>query len=217
MRPIYLLRLVLAGLSTIPCIPALCQKDLPAEDIHASLIPGKKKSLVAYSGSNCSFTMDVVAKTAKPSDIPGFVTVEGQIVQSTLVPAQQTAEHHSPGPPRMTPAREQEILTNYMNYELGYYKKKLKQKYTGLQSEWITIKDRLFLIWYFDMPKDYKLVSRQLYFSTLLSGQVLDLNAPVFKMDQYNKARAILLRLAHSLKTYDKPIDLAALGKQMNK
>ena len=214
MRPIYHLCLILTCFSTFS---AFCQKDLPAEDVHASLIPGKKKSLIAYSSRDRSFTMETTAKTAKPSDIPGFVTIEGQIVQSTLVPSQQTGEHHSPGPARMTPAREQEILTNYMNYELGYYKKKLKQKYTGLQTEWVTIKDRLFLIWYFDMPKDYKLVSRQLYFSTLFSGQILDLNAPVFKMAQFGKARGLLNRLAQSLKTYDNSIDLAALGKQLNK
>ena len=212
MRPNYLLIL-----ASIFSLSATCQKDLPAEDIHAGLITGKKKSLIAYSSRDRSFTMETVAKTAKLSDIPGFVTIEGQILQSTLVPARQTSQHHSPGPARMTPAREQEILTNYMNYELGYYKKKLKQKYTGLQTEWVTIKDRLFLIWYFDMPKDYKLVSRQLYFSTLFSGQILDLNAPVFKMDQAAKARAILNRLAHTLKTYDNAIDLAAMGRQANK
>lgn len=191
---------------------AWSRKSQP-DDQRASLFPGKKKSLIAYAGPMHSFTMEVNAKSAKPSDLPGFISVDGQILQSTLVPAQDPGKV-SPSAVAITPARQQELLTGYMNYELAYYKKKLKQKYTGLQSEWITIKDRLYLVWSFDMPKDYKLVSRQLYFSTLLDGQILDINAPVFKTDQFAKARNILTKMAASLRTYDKHVDCTALAKK---
>jgi len=190
--------------------PAYSQHT-PEEDVHGHLVPGKKRSLIAYTGQDHSFTMEVNASTAKVSDLPGFITIEGQIVQSTLV-APRSADQHT-----QTTAREKEVLTQYMNYELGYYKKKLHQNYTGLQTEWLTIKDRLFLVWYFDMPKDYKLVTTQLYFSTMFNGQVLDLNAPVFKTGQFAHARAVLNRLANTLKTYNKPVDLAVLKKQINK
>lgn len=214
MRPQYLFSL---ALTAVVSLSAIAQQTPKTEDVHATLIPGKKRSMIAYTGRDIAFTMEAPARSAKPSDLPGFITIDGQIIQSTLVPAQPSPEHHSPGPSLLTPAREQEILTNYMNYELGYYKKKLKQKYTNLQTEWVTIKDRLFLVWYFDMPEDYKLVSRQLYFSTLFSGQVLDINAPVFKNDQFGKARNLLDKLAHTLKTFDKPIDLVAMQKQISK
>lgn len=181
------------------------------DEVHASLLAGKKKAMIAFASTERSFTMDVNAKTVKNSDIPGFITVDGQIVQATLVPSQPPIDARS-----MTTAQEKETLTKYMNYELGYYRKKLKQNYSQLQTEWITIKDRLFLIWYFDMPKDYKLVSRQLYFSTLFSNQVLDLNAPVFKTEQFSHARATLTHLANTLKTYDRNLDLEALKKQLN-
>ena len=191
---------------------AWSQKNQP-DDIHAMLVQGKKKSLVGYAGPDRSYTMEVPVKTSKPSDLPGFISVDGQILQSTLVPAQDPSK--APGATgALTPARQQEILTGYMNYELAYYKKKLKQKYTGLQTDWVTIKDRLFLVWSFDMPKDYKLVSSQLYFSTLYNGQILDINAPVFKMEQFGKARSILSKMAASLKMYDKRIDLALLAKK---
>ncbi|HVU54945.1 MAG TPA: hypothetical protein VHD83_07810 [Puia sp.] len=181
------------------------------DEVHASLLAGKKKAMIAYAGKERSFTMDVNAKTVKNSDLPGFITVDGQIVQATLVPHKPAVDART-----MTTAQEKETLTKYMNYELGYYKKKLKQNYSQLQTEWVTIKDRLFLVWYFDMPKDYKLVSRQLYFSTLFSTQVLDLNAPVFKTEQFSHARATLNRLANTLKTYDRNLDLEALKKQLN-
>ncbi|HEX9509192.1 MAG TPA: hypothetical protein VF939_01825 [Puia sp.] len=199
-----LLLLLLAG------VPAFCQKNTPEEDVHATLLVGKKKSLIAYAGPAHSFTMETTSKTAKPSDIPGFITIDGQVLQSTLVPAALSVDPRHP-----TTDREKEILVKYMNYELGYYKRKLKQKYSGLQTEWLTLKGRLFLVWYFDMPKDYKLVSRQIYLSTLFFDQVLDLNAPVFKMDHFAKARTTLVKLAGSLKTYDKQLDLGLLKRQL--
>lgn len=219
MRPIQLLLLpALAGM-TLASPAAFGQKKSPApahsaqlDEVHASLLTGRKKALIAYTGKDASFTMDVNVKTAKNSDIPGFITVDRQIVQATLVPSQPPIDTRS-----MTTAQEKETLTKYMNYELGYYKKKLKQNYSQLQTEWITIKDRLFLVWYFDMPKDYKLVSRQLYFSTLVSNQVLDLNAPVFKTEQFSHARATLTHLVNTLKIYDKSLDLEIVKKELDK
>lgn len=206
MKPVIVFILILATL------PAFCQTNTPDEDIHAKLVQGKKKSLIVYAGKDHSFTMDVTARSVKPSDVPGFITIDRQIVQATLVPASHAGTSDNP-----TTFQEKDILTKYMNYELGYYRKKLRQKYTNVQSEWMTIQGRLYLVWYFDMPRDYKLVSRQIYFSTLFYGQVMDLNAPLFKMDNFAKARDILNRLANSLKTFDRQLDLAVLTKQMNK
>lgn len=204
MNPIHLLLLLLAGL------PAFCQKNASDEDIHATLLAGKKRALIVYSGPTHSFTMETTAKIAKPSDIPGFITIDGQVLQSTLVPASPSADLKN-----MTSVREKEILTKYMNFELDYYKKKLRQHYTQLQTEWMTIKGRLFLVWYFDMPKDYKLVSRQVYLSTLFFDHVLDLNAPVFKMDRFVRAKETLVKLAGTLKTYDRQLDLGLLKRQL--
>lgn len=209
MRPIFTLSLVLA---TLTGALVHAQTKAPYEEAHASLVTGKKKSMIAYAGKGLSFTMDVTAKTAKPSDIPGFISVDGQILQATLVPSTPAVDAR-----QFTTAQEKDALTKYMNYELAWYKKKLKQNYSQLQTEWVTVKDRLFLVWYFDMPKDYKLVSRQLYFSTLYQDQVLDLNAPVFKTEQFSHARGVLNRLVNTLKTYDKSLDIEVLKKELSR
>jgi hypothetical protein len=206
MRLLQTLILLFAGFTSFG------QPTTPVDDEHASLLPGKKHSLIAYAGQDHSFTLDVHAHTVKPSDVPGFITIDGQILQSTLVAADRSIDlgHNSP-------AREQDILTRYMNSELAYYKKKLHQHYSNLQTDWVTLQNRLFLVWYFDMPKNNELISRQIYVSTLFFNQVMDLNAPVFHAEDSEKAKAILLRLAGSMKTYDKHLDLTALGKKLNK
>lgn len=188
---------------------AFCQKNTP-EDIHAILIQGKHSSVIAYASPAWSFTLDVPFKSSKPSDVPGFITIDKQIVQATLIPGKDVIDVKAYGT-----AHEKAELLKYMNYELNYYKKKLKQNYSNLQTEWITLRGRLFLVWYFNMPENYKLVSRQVYVSALVDDQVLDLNAPVFKADDWGKARNILVRLAGTLKTFNKHLDLAGLQKKM--
>jgi hypothetical protein len=207
------MRLPLLLLTIFTTVSALCQPAAPADEVHASLLQSKKKYLIAYAGKDHSFTMDVTGgRTAKLSDVPGFINIGGQIIQSTLVPVDPSIHIDA-----MTEAREKDLLLKYMNYELDYYRKKLKQRYTNLQTEWITEGNRLFLVWYFDMPENYKLVSKQLYFSTLFYGQVVDLNAPLFKTNDFAKARTILRGLVSSMKTYDKQLDLSKLGKTLTK
>lgn len=196
------------------CFSVSAQQNLPNDDEHARLLTGKTRSLIAYAGSEHSFTLETPARGAKPSDVPGFITIDKQIVQATVVP---TASGRM-SPRGLTRAGEREVLQKYMEYELEYYRKKLKQRYNHLQTEWLNLHDRLFLVWYFDMPENEKLISRQVYVSTLFFDQVLDLNAPVFKSNNsdWGKARSILVRLAGTMKTYDKRLDLAALGKKLN-
>ena len=208
--------LLIASLCAFCALSAgLCafgQKGTPDEDVHARLLSGKKKSLIAYAGEYHSFTMEAAGREVKPSDIPGFITIDKQIIQSTLIPVDKSIDLSRPDP-----SREKDILTKYMNYELGYYKKKLRQDYSHLQTEWVTLQGRLFLVWYFDMPKNYKLVSRQVYFSTLFFDQVMDLNAPIFKAGDFARAKALLARLASSMKTYDRKLDLVAMQKKLDR
>ncbi|HWC00111.1 MAG TPA: hypothetical protein VG672_25560 [Bryobacteraceae bacterium] len=186
------------------------QQKAPGPEERAGLVAGKHRSLIAYAGKARSYTLEIGAHAAKPSDIPGFITIDKQIVQSTLVPLSSAVDAN-----RLTPARQKEVLLQYMNYELEFYKKKLKQRYSHLQTEWVTLQGRIFLVWYFDMPEDYKLVSRQVYASTLFYDRVMDLNAPVFKTDDWGKARALLLRLGGTMRTYDRHLDFDAMRKKL--
>lgn len=198
------------GLTLLTVVHLSAQQVGPDGEEHAGLLTGKHHSLIAYAGKDHSFTLEIGAYTAKPSDIPGFLTIDKQIVQSTLVPVSESTGLHA-----LTQEKEKELLLKYMNYELEFYKKKLKQHYNHLESEWLTLNGRLFLLWYFDMPENYKLVSRQVYASTLFYNQVMDLNAPVFKSDDWGKARALLVKLAGTMKTYDHRLDLETLRKKL--
>jgi len=191
---------------------AVGQKDTPGEYIHASLLQGKKRSLIGWSGREHSFTMDMAARSVKPSDLPEFVNIDGLIVQSTLLPVPQGIDLR-----HLNPSRQKDLLTKYMKDELDYYRKKLREKYSQSESEPLTIKGRVFLLWYFDMPENNKMIKRQVYLSTLFFDHVMDLNIPIFEVNDFARARSLLVKMAGSLKTYNKHVDLALLSRQLNK
>ena len=211
MKPVSAALILALGAGFCSSITCYAQTSDP-QDEHARLLTGKKHSLIAYAGNGHSFTLDVGTHTAKPSDIPGFITIDKQILQSTLVPVSKSENLDLNA---LTTAKEKTILLDYMNYELKYYRRKLNQRYTNLQTEWVELNHRLFLIWYFDLPANYKVVSKQVYVSTLFYDQVMDLNAPVFKATDWGTARGTLVRLAGSMKTFDKALDLEALRKKL--
>src|SRR5258708_1196072 len=97
---------------TLASVSAFCQKNLPAEDDHANFLQGKKRSMIAWSGKEHSFTMEVAARSAKPSDLPKFVNIDGLIVQSTLLPVPQDIDLR-----HLNPSREKDLLTKYMKDE----------------------------------------------------------------------------------------------------
>jgi hypothetical protein len=185
------------------------QSPSPADDQRAQLLTGKKRSLIAYAGRDHSFTLEP-AHSAKISDVPGFITIDKQIIQATVISVDKSIDLRS-----MSASREREVLQKYMEYELDYYRKKLKQRYGHLQTEWVSLQGRQFLVWYFDTPENEKLISRQVYVSTLFHDEVIDLNAPVFRSDDWGKARGLLVKLAGTMKTYDKRLDLPALRRKL--
>lgn len=203
------MRCLASALALFWAISATARPGGPADDQHARLLTGKRRSLIAYAGAGHSFTLEV-AHNAKPSDVPGFITIDKQILQATVIPVDKNIDLRS-----MSEARERDILQKYMEYELDYYRKKLKQRYSNLQKEWMTLQGRQFLVWYFDAPENEKLISRQIYVSTLFDDQVMSLNAPVFRSDDWGKARSLLVKLAGTMKTYDKRVDLAVLRKKL--
>src|SRR6266849_4049784 len=91
-RPTRLAPALIAIAICVNTTGAFSQKVQPSEDVHATLLQGKHKSVIAYAGEAHSFTLEIPYKSAKPSDVPGFITIDKQIVQATLVPADRSLD-----------------------------------------------------------------------------------------------------------------------------
>jgi hypothetical protein len=56
------------------------------EHFKSALMPKKDGAEVVYSGDLHSLTLDVISDNVKPSDQPGYITVDKKILQFVFIP-----------------------------------------------------------------------------------------------------------------------------------
>ena len=108
-----------------------------------------------------------------------------------------------------------------MQYELEYAKNELKVDYTDLKFDWITINNKIYLLWYYDMPVGKKIkkgtVLKQINLSTLCFEHALNLNTPFEQQDSLETDKNFLLKVARTLKQNDFEINFDALYNELQK
>src|ERR1700759_897570 len=100
MKPVSIAFFLALSTGLFPSIRVHAQANDPQAE-HAKLLTVKNRSLIAYFGNGHGFTLEIGAigaHPAKPSDIPGFITIDKQIVQSTLIPVSKS-ENLTPNTP----------------------------------------------------------------------------------------------------------------------
>jgi hypothetical protein len=175
----------------------------------------KGGAAVIYSSDKHSFTLDIISDNIKPLQQPGYVSVDNKILQfvfSVNDSFKQTAN---------TEEEQKTRLLGYMQYELEYAKNELKVNYTELKFDWITINNKLYLLWYYDMPVGKKIkkgtVLKQINLSTLCFEHALNLNTPFEQQDSLETDKNFLLKVARTLKQNDFEIDFDALYNELQK
>jgi len=185
------------------------------EKFKSALMEKKGGAAVIYSSDKHSFTLDIISDNIKPLQQPGYVSVDNKILQfvfSVNDSFKQTAN---------TEEEQKTRLLGYMQYELEYAKNELKVNYTELKFDWITINNKLYLLWYYDMPVGKKIkkgtVLKQINLSTLCFEHALNLNTPFEQQDSLETDKNFLLKVARTLKQNDFEIDFDALYNELQK
>jgi len=197
---------------------AFAQADINTEVFTSHVTFNASGANVAYIGKGHSFTVDVIGtdvKEAPHGDVSqpnqNFVIVDKDIVQASLVPLPQPIAD-GVMLSKLTDEQIKPTLEGYVDYEIDYVKQ-LNASPTNIKKEWKTINSRLFLLWYFEFKPEggsdvAVKMSAQVYLSTLCFNQVLDLNMPLADKKDYDKFEAQLEKIAATLKTYDKVLDV---------
>lgn len=213
-KPITLcLALLAAGFPSISCFAQ-------NEAFDIKLLPAKKGGVLAFSGKKYSFTVQIASDSIQTTDNPNYLTVDNQILMVSCVQLPNGADLSG-----YIKDQQKITLNSYADYELAYFQKELKMPVKNLKKEWMIIQDRLYLQWQYDMsvPKDNKVggqelketVTHQIFLSAILHDQILDINTPLMKSNNAQKARKLIYDVAASLKTYDKPLDIPALAQTL--
>jgi len=204
--------LILLGFSRI------CLAQGEDNPFKVVLLKAKKGAVMVFAGKKHSLTLDIQGDAVKPAGQPNFVLVNEKIVQVSCIPIPGGKDAS-----KCTIDQQQEILNGYVNYEMDYFKKELKLATGDLKKEWLVLQGRQYLLWYFDVPKQKvkgsgevaKQTNFQVYMSAIWFDQILDINNPVLDGKDLSKAKALLIPIARTLKSYEGELDIEAFSKKL--
>ena len=204
------LLLILAVL-LISTIWSSAQNTTAPEEFESGFIPYPKGALILFSGTQHSFSVDIVSDSVRPTEQPNFVLVDGQVVQCINIGIPEDIDVKD-----LDDERTKEILRGYIDYELAYFKDELEQDYENLSIDYVVINKRLFAVWSLEMPKLRDKVEKQIYMTTVCFNQILNLNSPVVTGSDAGKAKQKLMTIAETLRTYDTHLDFQLIHQTLN-
>lgn len=95
------------------------------------------------------------------------------------------------------------FLETYSKYELEYFKNDLHVEPINPNNQWVLIKSKEWLIWYFRVGNSPIQVDKQmkiqLFASTIIGDKILTINAPILTDDSFNKAGLIVNEMMETL------------------
>lgn len=184
------------------------------EKFKSALMEKKDGAVVVYSSNRHSFTLDIISDNIKPLQ-PGYVSVNNKILQFVFVGNDALRQTEN------TEEQQKTQLLGYMQYELDYIKNELKIDYSGLTHDWVIINNKIYLLWYYDMPVGKEVekgaILKQFNLSTLCFEHVLNLNTPFEQRDSLEADKNFLVKVAQTLKQNDFEIDFNALYNELQK
>lgn len=192
---------------------------LHAQDYTKSLLKTKTGALIVYNSATRGFSVQVRADSIRSIDQSDFMELDGVLFQSALIPVPINQPIDT-----LTLEQQRAVLKGYLTYELNYFKNEGHIAYVNVKTLYVTLNGHLFLRWSFDIlpggpaVKDVKTYARgQVYYSTVVFDQVLDLNTPLLrKADTFVSCNALLLRAARTLTLSGTPIDLDRKYEELN-
>ncbi|HCW06764.1 MAG TPA: hypothetical protein DGG95_05300 [Cytophagales bacterium] len=174
---------------------ALGQK-YEAEKFDAALLQAKYGAMLVYNGERNSFSIKFVAKSFKPTEAENFVRVDGNLINSTIVPFQVEVDFD-----KLEESIQKKLLTQWKKYEKDWIEKEHKTKLLKETEEFVRIGGRLFIYWSYDMPQDGNpdTVDKQLLLVTACFDQMLILSGPVEKNKSVTVLKDKLFAIAKTL------------------
>ncbi len=183
---------------------AFAQPAKQVEEFNGYLMQTKKGALFVFNGSSHAFSIEVISNKLKPTNDQLALLIDNIIFRPFVLPYRTVTEFD-----KMPDQRQKELLQNYINYEFDFFKNDQKQDISNLSYEWLTLNDKLFIYWIYDMPKSNKMVEKQMYVTTICFDNVLTLNMPLqSKSKSLEFHKGLLIDISRSYKAYNTVVDL---------
>lgn len=152
------------------------------------------------NGSAFSFKFKLTSNSIRILN-NNLISVDSQVIQIALLKVDSLKNGFN----NLTIQQEQQLLTDYSNYELNYFAQDLKVEIINPNSQWVNTKSRKWLVWYFRVGSVPTTVENktaiQLFASTIIGNKILDINAPISTDGDFTKASLIVNELMETLTT----------------
>lgn len=145
----------------------------------------------------------------KTFERPGFYLFDQALHQFIAIPNTSITSNSL-----KSEEKQKALLLGYMKYETDYFKteifktNKLKTNY-----EFITINNRLYLFWSYEMPKHSKNINLQCYMNTLVPGKVIGINIPMPSAKDLEQGKSMLMEISQTMEYYPNGVNAASEGE----
>ncbi|MDO7887575.1 hypothetical protein [Hymenobacter cheonanensis] len=191
-------------------LPAAAQQDSTLA-FKAALLPAPNGALLVFTNQQQSFSIRVVSPNVEPMAEPGFMRVNGQILQAVILPAPLAPTQQQVGD-----ERAKQLLIAYKEHESQYIRHDLKAPIRNELVSFLHLNNRLFMLWTYDMPATNKQIGQQQYLVSLCFNQALILNCPVERKASASASRQLLTTIGQTLKINNEASNLEQLYYQLN-
>ena len=214
-------KILLCLIFSISGFEALAQEDINNESFKFSLVRENNDTKMIYNGQSHAFTLALTSRSVREDNPSGendnmhFLILDSKVLlQSSWVPIPQ------PLPEGMllsqlTEQQQRQTLDGYINYELDYIRNEEKLVVKNVKKEWKKINSRFYMVWSFDMIQpgkksagSDKLITGQIYYSTICFNLVHNLNIPIEDKSQVVSSNALLAKIAETLTTYNSRLEI---------
>ena len=178
------------------------QSDVKNEKFEMSFIPYLNGGAWLFQGKAHSFKIELASKNVKVLDPPSFVMADDKIIQVMILDLPEMPSKLS----TFTISQQKSALSNYLKYEVDYFKKDLKIGMKNLVKEWVIVDSKLWLVWKFEPTNAYTLEPLkdktvfQIFASTICFNQILDINASLMEGQVISESQGLLNKMMKTLK-----------------
>jgi len=123
-----------------------------------------------------------------------YLKADGKVLQNMIIPFPQKINYES-----LSVESQKENLLAYYKYEMNYLKKQLGQDSLNEEYEFLTLNNKLFLYWHYEMPDSGKNVYHQCYLVTACFDNILVLNSPVDFSQKISSIKDFLMNTGATL------------------
>src|SRR6266487_6741831 len=167
-------------------------------NVDINLKTVQSNSLTDLICSNATFSIKFQLKQKSIQLQNNVALIDSQLVQITPLKISGYKKSLS----TLNTSEQKQLLDDYSEYELDFFKKQLNIEIVKPNNQWVITKSKGWLVWYFRVgnlqaPVDKK-TEIQLFASTIVSGKVLTINAPILSDGNFTKAALIVNEMMES-------------------